>query len=364
MNPRHPIYIVSKGRADTRLTSRALHALGVPHFIVVEEAELEQYRAAVDGSAELLVLDPAYQRDYDAFDELGDTKSKGPGPARNFAWEHSIAAGDEWHWVMDDNIRGFYRLNQNLKTPVADGTLFRCMEDFSARYDNVMMAGPNYFMFASRKTQVPAFVINTRIYSCNLIRNAAPYRWRGRYNEDTDLSLRMLKDGWATVQFNAFLQEKTTTQQMGGGNTEAFYAEEGTLPKSQMLVDMHPDVTKLVQRFGRWHHQVDYKPYKKNRLRLAPGIEVVEGVNDYGMVLQQQRGDEWVTIPTDEALKPRTTSSVQARSSLVVGASFPATSDEELTYGEPEPTSRNLSAAELAAFQRLKGLACAAPTAT
>ena len=109
---------------------------------------------------------------------------------------------------------------------------------------------------------MPPFVVGTRIYSCNLIRNDTPFRWRGRYNEDTDLSLRMLKAGWQTVQFNAFLQYKVTTQTIGGGNTEAFYAEEGTMPKSQMLVDMHPDVARVVWRFGRWHHHVDYRRFK------------------------------------------------------------------------------------------------------
>lgn len=68
----------------------------------------------------------------------------------------------------------------------------------------------------------------------------------------------MLKAGWATIQFNTFLQYKLTTQTLTGGNTEAFYSAEGTLPKSQMLVDMHPDITKLVWRFRRWHHYVDY----------------------------------------------------------------------------------------------------------
>jgi hypothetical protein len=72
--------------------------------------------------------------------------------------------------------------------------------------------------------------------------------------------------GLCTVQFNAFLCGKTTTQRMAGGNTDDFYAVEGTKPKSQMLVDLHPDVSKLVWRFNRWHHHVDYKPFKANRL--------------------------------------------------------------------------------------------------
>ena len=154
------------------------------------------------------------------------------------------------HRVLDDNIKGFFRLNHNLKVPVSDGTIFACMEDFVRRYANVAMAGPNYFMFASRKTALPPFTFNTRIYSCNLIRNDLPLRWRGRYNEDTDLSLRVLKAGWCTILFNAF-RKQAPTQTVSGGNTEAFYRREGTLPKSQMLAAMRPDVTRLVWRFKR-----------------------------------------------------------------------------------------------------------------
>jgi hypothetical protein len=230
-----PIYIVSKGRWKTRLTSRQLERLGVAYRIVVEEQEYKNYCSEID-AARILVLDRAYQRDYDTFDSLGETKSKGPGPARNFVWDHSIGLGAEWHWVMDDNIEGFYRLNHNLKVPVSDGAIFRCMEEFVLRYQNIGMAGPNYFGFASRKHKMPPFVANTRIYSCNLIRNDIGFRWRGRYNEDTDLSLRMLKAGWCTVQFNAFLHDKMRTQESAGGNTAEFYAQEGTLPKSRMQV--------------------------------------------------------------------------------------------------------------------------------
>jgi hypothetical protein len=261
VNPRFPIYIPSKSRADTATTPRFLDSINVPYRLVIEEQQYDSY-AQFFPKEKLLILDPIYQKDYDTFDDLEDLKSKGPGPARNFIWDHSIKEGHDWHWVMDDNITLFARFHQNQRIPVGDGTCFYAMEDFVLRYENIGMAGPDYWMFTPSRSKLPPYLINTRIYSCNLIRNDLPYRWRGRYNEDTDLSLRMLKDGWATVQFYAFLQYKLTTQTLKGGNTEAFYAEEGTLPKSKMLVKMHPDVTKLVWKFGRWHHYVDYKPFK------------------------------------------------------------------------------------------------------
>jgi hypothetical protein len=283
MNPRFPIYIVSKGRHETRLTSRALDAMGVPHFMIVEAQELLLYAAVNVPTCTLLVLDPEFQDTYDTCDDLGNTKSKGPGAARNFAWAHALQSGAAWHWVMDDNIRRWYRMNRNLKVPCSDGTPFYVMEEWCLRYANLGMAGPQYEFFAPRKVKFPPFIMNTRIYSCNLIRNSVPFRWRGRYNEDTDLSLRLLKAGWCTVQFNAFLQKKLPTQTVKGGCDADFYAVEGTKPKSEMQVRLHPDVSRLVFRYGRWHHHVDYRPFRANRLVLQPGAVIPEGVNEYGM---------------------------------------------------------------------------------
>ena len=275
MQPRFPLYIPTKGRADSRLTSKALTRMGVPHFLVVEPQEVETYERAARGSlGRVLPLDMGFKARYELCDDLGLTKSTGPGPARNFIWEHSIANGHAWHWVMDDNIQRFYRLHRNAKVQVLTPLFWRAMEDFVLRYTNVAMAGPNYEMFATARDDHPPYTTNTRIYSCNLIRNDLPFRWRGRYNEDTILSLDLLKAGWCTVQFNAFLQNKRWTQEKKGGNTAEFYAKEGTAPKSRMLAVVHPDVTTLVWKFNRHHHHVDYKRFKQP-LRRRPDAEMV-----------------------------------------------------------------------------------------
>jgi hypothetical protein len=279
--PQFPIYIPSKGRWKPRMTMKALDKINVPYRVVVEEQEFNQYAETV-GREKLLVLDKAYQDKYDTFSALGDGLGKGSGPARNFIWEHSMSEGHAWHWIMDDNIQYFFRLTDNCYGEVLDGTIFRCMEDFVLRYSNVAMAGPNYFMFAPRKQAMPPFYFNTRIYSCILIRNDIPFRWRGRYNEDTDISLRVLKAGWCTILFNAFLQDKETTLLMKGGNTDTIY-RGGTLAKSQMIVEMHPDVARLTKKWDRWHHHVDYSVFTQQLIR-RPGIKVPKKPNDYGMV--------------------------------------------------------------------------------
>ena len=53
-----------------------------------------------------------------------------------------------------------------------------------------------------------------------------------------------------------------------------------------MLVSLHPDVARIVHKFGRWHHHVDYKPFKRNKLIRRDDIEIPQGVNNYGMRLR------------------------------------------------------------------------------
>jgi len=192
MLPKYPIYIVSKGRSNNGLTTRALHEMNVPHFIVVEEQELEFYKEGRN-FGELLVLPQKYKEEYDLCDNLGFSKSTGPGPARNFCIDHSSAF--KRHWVMDDNIDAFHYLNRNEKFEVRTGSTLRASEDFVDRYKNVPVSGLNYYSFCKKTDKVAPYILNTRIYSCLLIENASGYKWRARYNEDTDLSLRVLKDG-------------------------------------------------------------------------------------------------------------------------------------------------------------------------
>lgn len=284
LNPQYPIYIVSKGRWESRLTVKALEEMGCSYKIVIESHEFDNYAAVIDKS-NILILPQSYLDDYDTCDEFGSNKSKGPGAARNFAWDHAKESGVKRHWVMDDNLDAFHYLNRNMKLEVYTGAIFKAAEDFVDRYSNVPVSGFNYYSFCKTTDKVPPFIINTRIYSCLLIENSANYRWRGRYNEDTDLSLRVLKDGLCTIQFNTFLCGKVTTQRMSGGNTKEFYENEGTLAKSQMLVDLHPDVSKVVWKFNRWHHHVDYRRFKTNSLIKIDTHKKYAIINNYGLKL-------------------------------------------------------------------------------
>ncbi len=289
---RWPIYVVSKGRWKKPLTARALLDLGIRFCMVIEPQEQAEYAAVLPG-VRLLVL---------PFSNL----EQGSIPARNWVWEHSLNEGHAYHWILDDNLDGFYRLNHNHKPRVRQGNPFAPIEDFVERYTNVALAGMDYEFFILRRRACAPFKLNTRIYSCILIRNDIPYRWRGRYNEDTDLSLRVLKDGWCTILFAALLAKKMPTMTMTGGNTDSLYilpdGRDGRLLMAQSLREQHPDVVKITRKWNRWQHQVDYRPFKRNRLIRKPGIEIPEGVNEYGMQLVQFPGRKAVRDGAPESL--------------------------------------------------------------
>lgn len=234
--------------------------MGVDFRIVIEPQEFKDYNKFIP-KEKILIL---------PFSNLG----LGGIPARNWVWEHSAKEGHQRHWILDDNIRWFYYFNNNKKTKATSPDIFRQCEDFVDRYINVPMAGMQYAFFApaSMPGKKPPFYLNTRVYSCILLSNEKKnmLMWRGRYNEDTDLSLRFLKRGDCTILFNAFLCGKQATMTMKGGNTDQLYQQnkkvDGRLEMAKSLYRQHPDVTKIAFKWGRLQHQVNYTPFKMNKL--------------------------------------------------------------------------------------------------
>ena len=273
MKNKYPIYVISKGRWESRLTSKALERMKAEYRIVVEPQEYDNYAKYID-KEKILVL---------PFSNLG----QGSIPARNWVWEHAISEKSKKHWILDDNIYDFYRLNKNKRHIVQTPVIFRCCEDFTERYENVPISGMNYRFFVVATEKYPPFYVNTRVYSCILIDNSIKHRWRGRYNEDTDLCLRILKDGFCTILFNAFLIEKAATMRLKGGNTDELYAGDGRLKMAQSLQEQHPDICTITWKFNRWQHQVNYDVFKKNKLIKIKDLKLRNIINNYGMQLKE-----------------------------------------------------------------------------
>ena len=278
MGSRYPICIPSKGRADCQKTGKALDRMGVDYRFFVEETEYETYCQHI--GEDKVVLMP--------FHDLG----QGSIPARNYIWEWAREREHARHWTVDDNISSFYRCTANRRLRVLGGGYFRAMEDFIDRYENVAIAGPHDIAFVGdRDPSLTPYLLNSRVYSCILLDTRLGHRWRGRYNEDTDLSLRLLKDGFCSMLFRSLCMDKPGTAgskstALKGGNTDNVYnTDDKRLAFAESLKEQHPDCVEVVWKFNRWHHSVDYSPFKKNRLRRKLGVTEEVGHDDYGMVL-------------------------------------------------------------------------------
>ena len=271
---KYPIYIPTKGRFESRKTVRALLEMCANFRIVIEPQENDLYSSILP-KKNILVLPFSKPEDHSMLVTV-----------RNWIKQHSILEGHKRHWQLDDNIKGFYRMNDNRRHKVLTPAIFRCVEDFSDRYKNIAMSGMNYMNYALPDGRPPYF-LNSRVYSMSLINNELDYKWRGIFNDDTDLCLRVLKDGYCTVNFNAFSGDKDATMLTKGGNTPIYTTGDLRSDFVDSLIEQHPDVVRKVWRFERWHHEVNYRQFKRNKLeRIDDYDEVVKNrINNYGMEL-------------------------------------------------------------------------------
>jgi len=268
-NNQYPIYIPTYKRHDTCYTARALEELGVKSYYLIIRNTVEEignYTNAIKtfklNHAILLPIDDTFYKEQE---EQGNGYSIIP---RNFAYQHAVNANYTHHWIIDDNIKGFYMKNRGaiLQFENTCYPLF-FVEEYMKLYSSLAQCAIQYKHLGFSSSDRNVIILNSRCYSCILLKHIDGYRWRGKYNEDTDLSLRLLKDGYATMTFQNILCDKQQTSSVRGGNTDAFHkSETGYVNKADSLVAQHPDVTKKVIKYGRVHHQVDYTSFKNNNL--------------------------------------------------------------------------------------------------
>jgi hypothetical protein len=254
---KYPVYIISKGRHDRAFTADYFVKDNIDFKIVVEPQEADLYRQKYGNKVAVL-----------PFSNLG----MGSTPARNWCWEDSIKNGHERHWIFDDNIRGMYRLHKGKRIHCNCKWGLYVVEQFTDRYINIGLSGFNYTMFVTDKTKYP-YYLNTHLYSALLIKNDMPYKWRLKYNEDTDLNLQVLTNKLCIVAFNAINVHKMRTMTMKGGNSSQLYKDDGRLKMARTLEAMWPKYVKVVYKFGRPQHSVNWKVFT-HKLKRKPNLDI------------------------------------------------------------------------------------------
>lgn len=278
MNPKYPIFIPSKGRYKSCYTIKNFDEIKVPYHIVIEKQEYKMYKQYVNKKNIIVV----------------PHQNKGLITTRNWIWDFAEKKGYKRFWTFDDNIRKIFRFNKNLQIPIGDGTVLRCIEDFTERYINIGISGMHYYHFQPRKRNLPPFYVNTRVYSNMLIKTdlkdkeGNKIRNRAFYNDDTELCLNIMKQGYCTILFNAFLIKKQQTMTMKGGMTEYYKNTNKRKEFVEELQKYHPECVKLTKKWNRYHHNVDYSFFRNiynSKLIKKKNLKIKKGIDNYGMEL-------------------------------------------------------------------------------
>jgi len=257
---KYPIYVISKGRWEKRLTINWLERCDINYKVIIEPTEYDMYVKHLN-EKHILVLPEEYAN-----------QGQGSIPARNYAMLHSTKELHSRCWILDDNINGYMLNNLSQRVPIESGIVFRFIEDYVDNYKNILVAGHEYTSNCNYDMKPPV-IENRRVFSSILIDNKLPEilgtGWRGKYNEDVDICIRTLKAGYNTLLFNNILSNKNATGKDKGGNTDGIYLEDGNgsgVLKTQSLIDQHPNEVKSIFKYKRTHHSVKWDIWKNNIL--------------------------------------------------------------------------------------------------
>lgn len=302
--PKYPIYVISYKRADIKKcrTIYHLNEMEVNHYLVIEEHQEFDY--------DLMLSNAPNGGKYSTirtFKRRPEEEGKGGIPARNWCWDDSVLSGYEKHWILDDNIDGFYRKYKNSMILIKKGgACFRVLEDYANRFKYIGILGHGYKSDVKGiSRQRPIVRSNTKVYSSILINNDLRTKlgdgdgWRGKYNEDIDLCIRTIENGLCTMINELFIINKMSTSTVKGGNSD-IYSGDGFLQKLHQLRESFPEYwdKKIIKSSnklkGHIHHDIVWEKINGSNITpqysddWIPNTSVFDSTRsckEYGMVL-------------------------------------------------------------------------------
>jgi len=284
---KYRIFVISYKRHNDKdgKTCCWLEKMGIPYTVVVEEDQQQEYQSWLDtknGFGRVMCM-PKLWKEYQ--NERGNF---GSIPVRNFIHRWNIIQKKQKnkcdrknkYWLLDDNIGGYKWVDLYTKVDCNSPLVFRMIEDWSDNIKNMYLCGHQYSSFVPEIDMKQKVLYGTRVFSSMLIDcNLPPLNeeddiWRGKYNEDVDLSVRLLSQGFPTANFCNITSCKSSTGSCKGGNTDEIYSEDagdkrGGKIKTDEIIKRWPEYVRECVRFGRPHHDIKNEwitKWKKNNL--------------------------------------------------------------------------------------------------
>lgn len=259
------IYIISKGRPQCK-TAETLKRMKYPGewFIVCgnNDETLPEYQKL--WGDKVLVFDWYEEiKTTDTLDNFGfEKKGSGACPVRNATRRISEERGEKRHWQFDDDYISFARYDAKTKKnkTIKDGRILFSTMYRIAEY-GLKTEMPNIGFCLSTAEAIPTNRLSfaKRIFNAhNMPSDPASFqKWVSRMNDDTIHAMNVWRSGRYEMQLK-YLQIGMKPSQMEKGGLSEMYKSDGTVRKTAYLFLIAPSASKLVIRYGRYHHQVEW----------------------------------------------------------------------------------------------------------
>ena len=295
--PKYPIYVISYKRYESMITMKYLEMMKCDYFIVIKQFERDLYKNSLDAKKykhyTLLCMDEKFEKKQI---EMGNG---GGIPQRNYCLKHSTMNGHKSHWIVDDNIKGFYYYNYGTRTPMNHYSFFTLMELFRDNIkEDVGLLSPNYKGYM-RKYRAPYYQ-NTKNYSCILVNNELlnkhGIKWRKKYNEDVRLSIECMINRLITIEMNMFLIDKISTGRIKGGNCDIYKYRRKEIKMDKKFIDdkirFENDILKHIEN-NNFTYSLEYinSKYKDSKYKIHYGLflKFIEIYCEYPMYIKLYR---------------------------------------------------------------------------
>lgn len=259
------IYIISKGRPQCK-TAQTLMKMDYPGewFIVCgnNDDTIPQYQEKW-GKDKILVFDWYEEvKNSDLLDNFGiENMPSGAIPVRNATRKISFDRGELRHWQFDDDYVYFRHINKDLTAHITinNGNFFESELNKLAQYAYDTSLTNIGFCLPMEAFPELVKTVSKRVFNAhNMPTDEKLFmKWRGRLNDDLINALDVHHLGKNEMSFKFMQMQLPPTQLEKGGLTD-IYKQEGTVRKTAYAILIEPNVTKLVIRFGRYHHEVNW----------------------------------------------------------------------------------------------------------
>lgn len=216
-----PIYICSKARAGNAPLLPLLIGENIKAVLVVEPIDFEIYSASFP---QLQIL---------ALPENG----RGLPFSRQFALEHSRRLKNEWFWMLDDDIKQFYKVENRRCVPVPARVALSEVQELAQKVPNCAQAALEYHQFAWSSTK--DFVLNSYADVAVLFNlektRLANFRTDIKLKGDREFTLQLLSLGFRVIRSQQFAFAAPKNGSNKGGLHD-IYAESGEEEKASRRV--------------------------------------------------------------------------------------------------------------------------------